>query len=237
MDQGDVAPGTPHRVQADGGVGRRGLGQARADGAAQRWRIDRSRRTQGERSERQGRPQARPPVGEAHQFQAGAAEVAHHAFRLRLAGDDAEGGVVGLFLAGEDADDQAGLGANPVHEHPAVPGLAHGGGGGAEHPGRTRAVQHGPEAAQRGHGRDDAFGGEPPGLGEMAAEPGQDLLVIDLPDGAAFQPVEHQAHGVGADVDHRHVTAGPLFGGGHRACLRRRSSRCSPPGEAVGAAG
>ena len=141
-------------------------------------------------------------VAEPDQLQAGAAQVAGHARRRGLAGQHAERGVARLLLAGQDADLQPGLGGDALAEVRAVLGLAHGGGGGDE--GRRRAARPPARRAKRRsavRAISTPSGDSRPVVGRSRPRPGQHLFVEDGPDRPAFQPVEHQADRVGADVD------------------------------------
>jgi len=126
-------------------------------------------------------------------LQAGPAQVADHAGGVGRSRQHADGGVAGLFLARQHAGGEAGLGLDLLDEGRPVPGLAHGGGGGDEGLGRLDGFQHGPEALERRQGLGDALGVQPAAVAEVTAQPGQDLLVEDRPDGATFQPVHHEA--------------------------------------------
>src|SRR5690242_13264317 len=63
---------------------------------------------------------------EADEFEAAAAEIAHHAVRPGNAGDDAEGGELRFLGAGEDTHGRAAAPAHGGGEFGPVLGVAHG---------------------------------------------------------------------------------------------------------------
>ena len=136
-----------------------------------------------------------------HKFQTGAAHVADHAGGVRLAGQDAQGGVAGFFNAGQNPQAKAGFQLHAGEEGRAVGGFAHGGGGDREDVAAVPSAEGGPEAPQGEQGGLDPIGRQSARRRQVAAEARKGLFVEDRPDGAAFQPVDHQAHGIGADVD------------------------------------
>ena len=199
MQQRQVAPGAADGVQSLRSKVGSDAAQFAPDRCTDPRRVE--RRLEGERAQRQGDPRARLPVGDPDQLQAGAAQVADHALRVRRAGEDAQGGVAGLFapvrtrrrrpVSASTRRQKAGPSA--ASRTAAVAAAGHVGG--------RAAFEQGAEAAQ-GHKRGrDALGRQPAGGRQVPAEAGQHLLVEDGPDRAAFQPVDDQADRVGADVD------------------------------------
>ena len=91
---------------------------------------------------------------------------------------------------------EASFGGDPLTELRPVQGFAHGGGGGDQGRVRPHAFQHGGETAQRRHSHDHALGRQFACRRQVAAQAGQNLLIIDGPDRAAFQPVQDQANRV-----------------------------------------
>ncbi len=154
---------------------------------------------QHKRPQRQGN--ARTGCAQTVQFQTGPAQIAHHARGQGRTGGYTEGCVFGLFLAAKDADVQAGFVVNPLTEGRAVGGLAHGGGGGRQDLVRLDTLDNSSKAFQGRHGHFDARLIQLAGDRDIAAQTGQNLFVEHGPDGAAFQPVQHKAHRVGADID------------------------------------
>ncbi len=200
MDLRQGSPGSADGIKGPGPViigGRKAVG----DGFAQAVRVELATIGQGERAERQGYATSHLTVRQPHQFETGPAEIAHNPVCVWNACQDSKGGVAGLFLAGQDADAQAGFGRDPVAEVRTVRCLAHGGGGGDKGMGRPDPLDHGGEPFERRQGLGRALDGQSAGRSEVPAQSGEDLFVEYGPDGAAFQPVKHQAHRVGADVD------------------------------------
>ncbi|MNQ92970.1 hypothetical protein D3C85_1084130 [compost metagenome] len=165
---------------------------------------------QGEGTERQGHALVQrtvaTAVADAGQLQAGAAHVGGDALRSRRAGQDPERGIAGFFLAAEHADLQSRFGGHAGAELDPVLGLAHGGGGGDDGLIRLDALDHGGEAAQGRHGRGDAGHRQASGCGQVTAQTGQHLLIEHGPDRPTFQPIQHQADRIGADVDDGDLT-------------------------------
>ena len=176
------------------------------DGLALAVGVEAARIGQGEGAEGEGGAAPDLALGQPHQLEAGTAQIADHAISVGNAREDAEGGVTRLFLAGQDADPETGFGGDAVAEVPAVFRLAHGGRGGDEGVGGLDALDHGGEAFEGRQGLGGALDRQSARRGQIAAEAGQHLLVEHRPDGAAFQPVQHQTHRVGADVDGGDVT-------------------------------
>ncbi|MNT00403.1 hypothetical protein D3C72_1348350 [compost metagenome] len=207
---GQAAPGPADGVQVGRGVGLGHGGQALGDARAQAVDVETLGIGQGEGAERQGHALVQravaPAVADAGQLQTGTAHVGGHAVRAGCAGQDAERRIAGFLLAAEDADLQARLGGHAGAEVGAVLGLAHGGGGGDDGLIGLHALDDGGEAAQGRHGRDDAGDGQAFGRRQITAQTGQDLFVEHGPDGPAFQPIQHQTHRVGADVDDGDLT-------------------------------
>ncbi len=204
MQQGQAAPGAAHRVE---GVGGKAVdpGQALLRLLIDRRRVEGAAQAQGEGSQRQGDAPAGPAMVQAHQLQAGAAQVAGHAVGARRPGDHAHGGQAGFLVAGDDVQLKIGLGLDPGDEGAPVRGLAHGGGGGRIDRLRPDRVEHRAKPAQGRQGRFHAGGRQGAGAADIAAEARLDLLVEQAPDGPSLDPIDHQAHGVGADVQHGHV--------------------------------
>ncbi|MNJ37596.1 hypothetical protein D3C77_324240 [compost metagenome] len=198
---GQAAPGAADGVKGLGRVGVFDRLQPLGDAVAQAVGVEALGVQQGEGAERQGHALAARTVADPRQFQTGAAHVGGHAARAGIARQHAQRRIFRLFLAAEDADVQARFGGDPLAEQGAVLGLTHGGGGGHQHLVRLDALDHGGEAAQRRHGHGHARLRQAPRGGQVAAQARQHLLVEHGPDGAALEPIQHQAHRVGADVD------------------------------------
>ena len=213
MDLGQGAPGAADGVEAVGlELGRDGF-QPLVDAGLDPVGVESLALGQGEGAQRQGQPlfdaarRARRAV-QTSQLQTGAAHVGRDALRVGCAGQHPHGGVFRLFLAGQDTDLQARLGGDALAELRAVPGFAHGRGGGDQGGVGANPLQHGGETAQGRHGHDHPLGRQLAGGRQVAAQTGQDLFVEHGPDRPTFQPVENQTDRVGPDVDGRDVAAG-----------------------------
>ena len=158
VQQRQVSPGAADRVEVRAGkaVGQRP--EVVVDDAPHPLGVQRLGGPQRKGAQRQGGALGRPDTVQTHQLQAGSAQVADHPLGVGLAADHPQGGVTGLFLAGQDADLQARLGLHPGQERLAVRRIAHGGGGGGGHFLGLPPVQHGAEPAERADGRLNALG-------------------------------------------------------------------------------
>ena len=177
---------------------------------------------QREGAERQGDAAPGPPPPSGISSRLRAAEVADHALRARRAGQHAERRVARLLLAGEHPQLQPGLRVDPAGRTPRRRRRRAPRRWRRRRCARLGGVEQGAEPAQGGQGGLDALGGQPAGARQVAAQPGQHLLVVDRPDRPPVQPVEHQAHGVGADVDHRDVGLVGLSGAREPTCSKAR---------------
>ena len=110
-----------------------------------------------------------------------------------MAGQYAGGGEIGLFFPGEHPQGQTKLGPDEFGEGGTILGLAHGCGCDGDDVVGRPVLENGAEAAQGAHRHLNPFGGEASSVGHVTTEARQGLLVIDRPDGAAFQPVDDQA--------------------------------------------
>ncbi len=141
-------------------------------------------------------------LGDRDQFQAAAPEIGDHALRTWEGADRAHRGGLGLFLARELPDSEPEFG-NPGEKLRAIGGIAGGGGGDGLDIVDRIVLDQQREARQRPQRLRGGLLGDRPGGGEIAAEPRGDLLVPHHPRRARRAFVDHQAHGVGADIDHR----------------------------------
>ena len=137
LQQRQVSPTAANRIEGVGAEPARDGLQDLSRAGADLDRVEGVRAFQRERAERNGDAAAGRAAAHLDQFEAGPAQVANHAFGVRRPGQDAERGIMSLFLAGEHAHRKAGLGLEAAHEVRAVRGLADGGGGDHEDRGRV----------------------------------------------------------------------------------------------------
>ena len=196
MDLGQGAPGAAHGVETlalELGCDRfQGLIDTGLDAVG----VEPLAVGQGERPQRQGQTVLDAVSVQPGQLKTGAAHVGRDAVSQGSAGQYAHGRIFGLFLTRQDADLEAGLSGDPFTELRPVQGFAHGGGGGDQGRVRPHAFQNGGETAQRRHRHDHALGRQLAGRRQVPAQAGQNLLIINGPDRAAFQPVQDQANRV-----------------------------------------
>ena len=234
-----IAPGTAHGIEGAplARLQPVDLGQGLVDEIARRLPVVAAALHEPQRAERQRGRVPDHAVGHLHQFQAAAAKVAHDAVRHRIAGDDAEGGELGLFLAAQYPDRQTAAFLDRFAEGVAVRGLAY-------RRGRDEldtADPHGAgkrgEAHQVRHRQCHAFRAQVAAALQAAPQAAEHLLVIDHGRGA-LQPVEdHEADGIGADIDYRDtLVPGAAPGRGCDCCrlagVHRRVRTSSAPGGA-----
>ena len=171
----------------------------------------------GERPQRQGDALAGLPIGDPRQLQAGAAEVADDPGGVRQTRQNAQGGIPGLLFAGEHPQIEPRGFRDAAAEGFAVGGLAHRGRGrGEDLIGLGGGDQHA-EPGQGVDGRRRTVGRQTSGDGEIAPQPREHLLVVDGPDRPPLEPIEHEAHGIAADIDDRGVAVGRV------TCVGRHS--------------
>ena len=137
------------------------------------------------------------------QFERTAAEIADDAVGLVEAGDHAERGQFRLAPAGENVDlgaaDSLGLGDKGL----AVLGVAARGGGDRPQLSDVHALAQRAKTPQRSQRLLDRIGRQQAGGLHLAAEAGEHLLVENRRRAAREAFVDHEPHGVRADVDDR----------------------------------
>ena len=84
-----------------------------------------------------------------------------------------------------------------------VLGVAAGGGGNAEHAADLQGVAQRAKARQRRQGLGHRIGRQQPGRLHLAAETGQHLFVENRRRTAGQALIDHEAHRIRADIDHR----------------------------------
>ena len=158
---------------------------------------------QADRTERQGDMAAGGALGEPHQLDAAAAEVAHQPVGLGNAGQHALRREPRLVLARQDAHRDMAAALDLGDEVAAVDGVADGRGCQQVQPRRAHGAGQAHEAGEVDQRRLDAGFVEPAGRVEAAPQAAQHLLV-EQRQGRARRAVEHhQADRIGADVDDR----------------------------------
>ncbi len=142
--------------------------------------------------------------GEGRQFEAAAALIADDALEIRHAGKDAKGGEMRLLFAREHPH----VGAHDLldrrHEARAVARIAHGGGREHVHFADTHQARHQGEALHGGQRAVHIGIGDAARRGEAAAQRAGGFFVVEGGQSAGMPLIDHQTHGVRADVEHRH---------------------------------
>ena len=147
---------------------------------------------------------AAPDVAAAHvnEFKRSAAEIASDTVGLIDSGDDAERGQFGFAPSGQNVDFDATDTLGLRDECGPVFGIPAGRGGDAEHTPDLEVVAQRTEAPQRHQGLGHGVGCQQPGGLNLPSEPGQHLLIENRRRAAGLALIDHQAHRIGADIDH-----------------------------------
>ena len=201
FEPGQRAPAPAHHVE---GPARRrafeaGAGHRLGDPAREPRLAFLGERVEPKHAERQRGAAPDPAARDLDQLEAAAAEIAGDPVRIGDGGKHPLSRPLPFLLAGKDARFEAEL-ADAGEEGRAVRGLAHRGGGddaGAHH---LQLPDQQPEAIERGQ--------RPrlrrlPDLADLAAEPGEHLLVEDDRGDALGPGIDDEADRIGADVDDR----------------------------------
>ncbi len=200
MQMGERSPGAAHRIES--------LADMLAQPAHALDRIDDdalgigpARRHQTQRSDRQRARRADPAVTHGNQFEAAAAEIAHHAIGVGHAADHAEARIARFVLAAHDVGGDAGAPDHLVDEFLAVGGVAHGGRRQQIERRHSHVLCQGDEAIDIGERQFDASRIEPSGCVQAAGKAAQHFFVEQRQRRATRPFVDDESNRIRADVD------------------------------------
>jgi len=155
-----------------------------------------------QRSERQRRAGAEPLAArDTYEFEARAAEIAHHAVGIGNARQYALRRKPRLLGAGHELNLEAAYLFGAGEEFGPVFRVAHGSGRRHDEPPYADLLTQGDEAAHGVERPLDPLGVEPPGARQRPAEAAQHLLVEDEHGTPHRRRVDDEADGIGAEID------------------------------------
>ena len=200
----------PHQVLAAAQLRDAGVGERARDELAQRLQLVGLGRVRpqepvahAEGTELHGPRAFEPPVAEAHQLHAAAADVHGESAGDGQVVHGSEEPQARLVIAVDDLERHA-QAVRAIDELGTVRRIAHGGRGHRDHPRRAGALRHGQEVPERLQGPFDGVGAEPVRIAEVACQPERRARVLDDVEVLAVAKTEHDhPPGVRADVHDR----------------------------------